>query len=47
MEGQKSTLHMKIPASLKKQVKVAAVKADMTMAEWVINRLKIGLKVGK
>ena len=41
------TLHMKLPKTLKKRVKVAAVKADMTMAEWVIKRLQIGLAVKK
>lgn len=45
MKSNEATLHMKLPANLKKRVKVAAAKADITMAEWVIKRLQIGLAV--
>ena len=37
-------LHIEIPAGLKHRVKMRAVKEKMTMREWVILRLTIGLK---
>ena len=47
MKDKIDRLNIRIPAALKKRVKLKALKDDMTMAEWVIKRLQIGLAVGK
>jgi hypothetical protein len=47
MEKKVATLHMKLPANLKKRVRIAAAKAEIPMTDWVIKRLEIGLQVGK
>ena len=47
MSEKLSRLSIDIPESMKDKIKMKALRQKMTIKEWVILRLKIGLEVGK